>query len=80
MPRSATSPRPRASTRSFALGELSAHAVAAFGAGRRHCDSIEELLASVVRPELGPQATVLVKGSRFMQMERVVTALAAPLA
>ena len=60
-----------------ALGELSAHAVAAFGAGGRHCASLEELL-EVVRPELGPHATVLVKGSRFMQMERVVTALAAP--
>jgi UDP-N-acetylmuramoyl-tripeptide--D-alanyl-D-alanine ligase len=60
-----------------ALGELSVHAVAAFGAGARHCGSLDELL-DAIRPELGPHVTVLVKGSRFMQMERVVAALAAP--
>ena len=63
-----------------ALGDLSAHAVTAFGAGGRHCGSLDELL-DAIRPELGPRVTVLVKGSRFMQMERVVAALAAsPLA
>lgn len=61
----------------FALGSLSAHAVAAFGAGAHHCDSLQALV-SAVRPELGPQVTVLVKGSRFMQMERAVAALTAP--
>ncbi len=35
-------------------------------------------LVEALRPGLGPQVTVLVKGSRFMQMERVVAALAAP--
>jgi UDP-N-acetylmuramoyl-tripeptide--D-alanyl-D-alanine ligase len=61
----------------FALGAMSAHAVAAFGAGARHCGSLEALV-DAIRPELGPQVTVLVKGSRFMQMERVVAALTAP--
>ncbi len=57
--------------RLYALGELAAAAVRTFGAGGRHYARIEELLADV-RGELGPQTTLLVKGSRFMQMERVV--------
>jgi UDP-N-acetylmuramoyl-tripeptide--D-alanyl-D-alanine ligase len=55
----------------YALGELAVHAVRAFGEGARHYAAIETLLADV-GAALGPQATVLVKGSRFMQMERVV--------
>lgn len=55
----------------FALGELAAHAVRAFGQGARHYAAIETLLVDV-GAALGPQTTVLVKGSRFMQMERVV--------
>lgn len=62
--------------RMLALGELSGHAVRRFGAGARHFLRIEELLAEL-RPELGPAVTVLVKGSRFMRMERVVGAFAA---
>ncbi len=54
-----------------ALGELTAHAVRAFGEGGRHYATIEMLLAEVGKV-LGPQTAVLVKGSRFMQMERVV--------
>ena len=57
--------------RLFAMGELSAYAVAKFGAGARHFERIEELLAEV-RNQLAADVTVLVKGSRFMQMERVV--------
>jgi UDP-N-acetylmuramoyl-tripeptide--D-alanyl-D-alanine ligase len=57
--------------RLLAVGELSAHTVAKFGAGARHFERIEELLAEV-RTQLAADATVLVKGSRFMQMERVV--------
>ncbi len=60
----------------YGLGPLSVQAVKAFGAGARHCASLEEIVRSVV-PELGPQVSVLVKGSRYMQMERVVAALAA---
>ncbi|HRH81049.1 MAG TPA: UDP-N-acetylmuramoyl-tripeptide--D-alanyl-D-alanine ligase [Thiobacillaceae bacterium] len=57
--------------RLLALGELSAHAVTAFGAGGMHFDRIEELLAEIENA-LGEGTTVLVKGSRFMKMERVV--------
>lgn len=55
----------------YAMGELAAHAVRAFGEGGRHYAAIETLLVDV-GAALGPQAAVLVKGSRFMQMERVV--------
>jgi UDP-N-acetylmuramoyl-tripeptide--D-alanyl-D-alanine ligase len=55
----------------YALGELAAHAARAFGEGGRHYAAIEALLVDV-GAALGPQAAVLVKGSRFMQMERVV--------
>jgi UDP-N-acetylmuramoyl-tripeptide--D-alanyl-D-alanine ligase len=55
----------------FALGELSRHAAESFGTGGRHFERIQELLAEVENL-LAPDVTVLVKGSRFMQMERVV--------
>jgi len=57
--------------RLLALGELSRETVAAFGAGAMHFERIQELLAELEN-ELTPDTTVLVKGSRFMQMERVV--------
>jgi UDP-N-acetylmuramoyl-tripeptide--D-alanyl-D-alanine ligase len=62
--------------RLLCLGEMTLNTVAAFGkgeAGNRamHFERIEELLAEV-ECALGPEVTVLVKGSRFMQMERVV--------
>jgi UDP-N-acetylmuramoyl-tripeptide--D-alanyl-D-alanine ligase len=55
----------------YALGEQSAHAVRAFGSGARHFSRIEDLLAETENA-LAPGVTVLVKGSRFMQMERVI--------
>jgi UDP-N-acetylmuramoyl-tripeptide--D-alanyl-D-alanine ligase len=55
----------------FTLGELSAHTTAKFGPGARHFTDIEELLADVEN-RLAADVTVLIKGSRFMQMERVV--------
>ncbi len=61
--------------RLLALGELSVHAVRGFGAGGMHFERIEELLAEVENA-LAPGVTVLVKGSRFMQMERVVQSFA----
>jgi UDP-N-acetylmuramoyl-tripeptide--D-alanyl-D-alanine ligase len=61
--------------RLLALGEESAHATRAFGAGARHFERIEDLLAEAGNA-LAPGVTVLVKGSRFMRMERVVAALA----
>jgi UDP-N-acetylmuramoyl-tripeptide--D-alanyl-D-alanine ligase len=57
--------------RLYTLGELSEAAVRRFGSGGQHfrelsalCDAVEDILA--------PGLTLLVKGSRFMQMERVV--------
>ena len=55
----------------FTLGDLSVAAAKAFGAGGVHFEYIEDLLHDVENL-LAPDVTVLVKGSRFMQMERVV--------
>ncbi len=55
----------------LALGELTRETVGAFGAGAMHFERIQELLAELENL-LTPDTTVLVKGSRFMQMERVV--------
>ncbi|MGB3426576.1 MAG: cyanophycin synthetase, partial [Burkholderiaceae bacterium] len=60
----------------FALGPMSAEAVTAFGEGSRHFDGLDALLEAL-RTRLGPTVSVLVKGSRFMRMERVVQAIAA---
>jgi UDP-N-acetylmuramoyl-tripeptide--D-alanyl-D-alanine ligase len=56
-------------TNLYAIGEATKHAVEAFGAGGLHFDSIDELVANI------QGSSILVKGSRFMRMERVVTAL-----
>jgi len=61
--------------RLLTLGDLAAQAARAFGAGGRHFTRIEDLLAEIENA-LAPEVTVLVKGSRFMQMERVVKAFA----
>jgi UDP-N-acetylmuramoyl-tripeptide--D-alanyl-D-alanine ligase len=55
----------------LALGDLSRATVESFGAGGMYFERIQELLAELEN-ELTPETTVLVKGSRFMQMERVV--------
>jgi UDP-N-acetylmuramoyl-tripeptide--D-alanyl-D-alanine ligase len=57
------------------LGQHSARTAEAFGEGARHYDRIEDLLSETA-PLLAPNVTALVKGSRFMKMERVVAALA----
>ncbi len=57
--------------RLLALGELTRESVDTFGAGAMYFDRIEALLAEL-KNTLTPDTTVLVKGSRFMQMERVV--------
>ncbi|MFH1817220.1 MAG: UDP-N-acetylmuramoyl-tripeptide--D-alanyl-D-alanine ligase [Pseudomonadota bacterium] len=57
--------------RLLALGELTKETVGAFGASAMHFERIQELLAELENA-LTPDTTVLVKGSRFMQMERVV--------
>ena len=60
--------------RLYLLGELCTHAAAAFGDGAEHYGDIDALLAAL-EPCLGAGVTVLIKGSRFMRMERVVQAL-----
>lgn len=57
--------------RLLALGDLSQETVAAFGVGAMHFERIEALLAEL-ESALDADTVVLVKGSRFMQMERVV--------
>jgi UDP-N-acetylmuramoyl-tripeptide--D-alanyl-D-alanine ligase len=67
--------------RLLCLGEMSLNSVQGFGSGAMHFERIEELLAEIEcaladglnegRTDTGP-ITLLVKGSRFMQMERVV--------
>ncbi len=47
-----------------------------FGEGARHFCNVEKLIAALDK-EMGSDTTVLVKGSRFMKMERVADALAA---
>ncbi len=58
-----------------ALGELSREAVKSFGARARHFESPEALCAGL-EAELAAGVTLLIKGSRFMRMERVVDLLA----
>jgi UDP-N-acetylmuramoyl-tripeptide--D-alanyl-D-alanine ligase len=62
--------------RLFAVGELSRHTVDGFGDGAVWLPSIEALV-DALRAEISDDVNVLVKGSRFMRMERVVNALAA---
>jgi UDP-N-acetylmuramoyl-tripeptide--D-alanyl-D-alanine ligase len=61
-------------TRLYATGELAREAVAAFGAGAMHVDDVPSL-ASLLQRDAHAGITLLVKGSRFMRMERVVAAL-----
>ena len=60
----------------LAVGPLTLEATQSFGADAVHFDDIDALIGAL-RPSLKAGTTVLVKGSRFMQMERVVHALSA---
>jgi UDP-N-acetylmuramoyl-tripeptide--D-alanyl-D-alanine ligase len=56
----------------WSVGAACIHTAQAFS-GARHFASVEELVAEL--PGAPPCVAVAVKGSRFMQMERVVAAL-----
>lgn len=60
--------------RLLCLGELSEAAARNFGEGGEHFAHVETLI-KILRTELDEHTTVLVKGSRFMRMERVVQAI-----
>lgn len=53
----------------FTLGEASRASAQAFGANAQPCGSVEDVVAALLQAK---PASVLVKGSRFMRMERVV--------
>lgn len=56
------------------LGALSAHITKAFGSGARHFLSVEDLSADLAA-HMTANTAVLVKGSRFMKMERIIQAI-----
>jgi UDP-N-acetylmuramoyl-tripeptide--D-alanyl-D-alanine ligase len=64
-------------TQFIGLGPLTAEAVSAFGSAGKHAETITQLLEALEALLIKYQnkAVILVKGSRGMKMERVVTAL-----
>lgn len=65
--------------RLLCLGELAEAAAHNFGEGGEHFSHVDTLIKTL-RAELDGHVTVLVKGSRFMRMERVVQAIVEPTA
>ena len=60
----------------YTLGDLSREMAKAFGPGANHYETVE-LLAFDLKVRMNTSTTVLVKGSRFMRMERVVSLIGA---
>jgi UDP-N-acetylmuramoyl-tripeptide--D-alanyl-D-alanine ligase len=61
-------------SRLLAVGSDAHHAVESFGAGATWFASVDDLIAAL-RAGLGPDVTVMVKGSRSNRLERVAAAL-----
>ena len=66
--------RERGVLRLLAVGELTRHAVEAFGEGAQWFASVDSVIERLAA-ELAPEVTLLVKGSRINRLERVVEAL-----
>ncbi len=60
--------------RFYALGDLSHASIQSFGHGAQHYQAVDELIKKI-QAEINQDVTLLVKGSRAMQMERIVNAL-----
>ncbi len=59
--------------RMYTLGSLSCYAAEKFG-GQTYCFSDQDKMIEKIKNDLAQDVTLLVKGSRLMQMERVVAA------
>ena len=60
--------------RLFAYGPLTKHSVKAFGSGAKHFSSHAEIV-TVLQKEITKEICVLVKGSRAMQLEKIVAGI-----
>jgi UDP-N-acetylmuramoyl-tripeptide--D-alanyl-D-alanine ligase len=58
----------------FTLGELSINTLQGFGSDSFYCESHDEL-NETLKNHLDGDTTILIKGSRYMQMEKIVQAL-----